>query len=56
MRWGIFQKPDAVHVMPCDRGGTPLEPHVASPTCECRPDPYQAWDWIKPMWSHHDGQ
>lgn len=56
MKWGVVEKPDAVHVVPCDREGFVLEGHVTEPTCECRPTPMKEPDWTLTKWSHHDGQ
>ena len=38
MIWGVFDKPDGVHIIPCDDKGYPLQPHIPDVFCSCLPE------------------
>ena len=52
--WGIFESESSVHVIPCDRRGDILPPHIADDLCSCRPDVIEVGEDGQLIMNHHE--
>lgn len=54
--WGVFELKDRIHVIPCDRRGDMLPPHIADDRCPCRPETVDVGEDDRLIMSHHEIQ
>jgi hypothetical protein len=45
-KWGVFDGEGDKHVMPCDKRGYVLKPHLARKTCICKPKEKPPGIWV----------
>ena len=36
--WGVYERKDSVHIIPCDESGVMFEGHECELLCVCRPE------------------
>lgn len=52
--WGVFKREESIHVIPCDRRGDMLIPHIADDLCPCRPEVIEVGEDGRLIMNHHE--
>ena len=52
--WGVFEREDMVHVIPCDDEGVVLIPHIVGDLCSCRPNIIKVGEDGRIIFNHYE--
>ena len=54
MTWGMFQREESIHIIPCDKEGYALNPHEVDDFCKCHPELLWEDDFNRYLMIHNE--
>ena len=51
--WGVFEKDEEVHIIPCDNDGYKFKEHEKNLDCKCQPEIVETFENGKMLISHN---